>query len=51
MRLNASQYTGHVTPAFHGIATPPGMGCIYDGGGGPPDDDDPDGEGKEEENA
>ena len=33
VHLNASQYTGHVTPAFHGIATPPEMGCIYDGGG------------------
>ena len=37
---NASQHTGHVTPAFHGIATPPGMGGINDCG--PPDADDPD---------
>ena len=34
---NASQYTGHVTPVFHAIATPPRTGGIYDGGGGPPD--------------
>ena len=34
---NASQYTGHVTPVFHVIATPPRTGGIYVGGGGLPD--------------